>query len=270
VAFGTAVSLGYGEGKSKTYLELLSRDGVNLAIKGSDPSYPAMCTQTLIGDDKIYDVIIIEYDVRFESGLRSLCRRLRQRFPEATIIVTQTWNFSMLYVKYKQKMFLTWLRDEGYEKNNLETREFLLNQNIKDIGISFLWHYLEHRIEYTSQLEHDFNVKIYSWEIDADEEQMKHLLLNHLTLYSDDWVHLSEYGHQFIADGIQKIVKKFRIKRSDNVGTWGDGDVCVQWLDGMVVEKAKRLLQYDRSFVSFEKFNLEKNFMRFIFQTGVM
>lgn len=260
VAFGTDVSAGYDENRNKTYLELLSPDGVNLAMKGSDPSYPAMCTQTMIGDDKIYDVIIIEYDVRFESGLRSLCKRLRRRFPEATIIVTQIWNFNMLYVKGKQKMFMKWLRAEGYEKNNLETRDFLSNQKIEDLEISFLWHYLEHRIEYTSQLEDDFNVKVYSWETDGDVEHMKHLLLQHLPLFSDDWVHLSDYGHQFIADGLQEIIKTVGTKPSNKVGTWGDGDFCGKWLNGVVDEKVKRLLQYERSFLQFKKFHLGKNY----------
>jgi hypothetical protein len=157
-------------------------------------------------------------------------------------------------------MFLTWLRDEGYEKNNLETREFLLNQNIKDMEISFLWHYLEHRIEYTNQLEDDYDIKVYSWEVDGDVEHMKHLLLQHLPLYSDDWVHLSDYGHQFIADGIQDIIKTVGTKRSDKVGTWGDGDFCGKWVNGVVDEKVKRLLQYERSFVKFEKYHLGKNY----------
>jgi hypothetical protein len=35
----------------------------NLAIRASGPEYPALCTYSMIGDNDIYDVIVIEYMV---------------------------------------------------------------------------------------------------------------------------------------------------------------------------------------------------------------
>ena len=44
----------------------------------------------MIGDDE-YDVIILEFFLMAHSGLEKLALRLRQRFPDAIIIILQNW-----------------------------------------------------------------------------------------------------------------------------------------------------------------------------------
>jgi len=244
---------------------LLSREGVNLAIRGSDPSYPAMCTQTMIGDN-IYDVIIIEYDRRFDSGLNNLVRRLRHRFPEATIIATQMWTFGMFRVTIegKKMMFLQWLKENGFERNNAEVKKLIYNLKIDDMDITFLWQYGENREDYMNTLEKMYNITIYRWETGGD---IKSLLLKHLPFYIDDWVHLSDYGHQFIADGIKEIVEAKAPKRSDHVSSWGDGDFCSQWIYGDIDGKVETYFRY-RSNVKLEKFNSKRNYYALHFPLG--
>jgi len=59
-----------------------------------------------------------------------------------------------------------------------------------------------------------YNISIYRWET---EDDVKKLLLKHLPFYTDDWVYLSDYGHQFVADGIKEIVETKATKRSNEL-----------------------------------------------------
>ena len=78
IAFGTSVTYGSTVDRDKeAYIKVASHGkGRNLGIRTSDPSFPSICTQSMIGDD-IYDVIIAEYDRRYGIGLNPLVKRLR-------------------------------------------------------------------------------------------------------------------------------------------------------------------------------------------------
>lgn len=60
-----------------------------------NPTLASLCTQSMIGDDTIYDVITVQYHTRDSHSVSSvglLLQRLRQRFPDATIIFVDIWS----------------------------------------------------------------------------------------------------------------------------------------------------------------------------------
>jgi len=263
VAFGTSVTYGSGlkDPDNQTYIKLLSQEGLNLGIRASDPSYPAMCTQTMVGSN-IYDVIIIEYDRRFEDGLSNLVRRLRQRFPKAAIIALQTWTFNMLLVNGND-MFLKYLKAKGYEHNSEAVVDFVSDLNVDDLDIEFNSN-LAKRTDFMNQLEKDYNIIIYRWESTGD---MKELILKHLPLNAKDWVHLSEAGHKFVADGIRKILADKGTQRINDVGSWGDGDVCTQWIDGGKMDNnAVNHIRFSAQHVSMDIFHPVKGYYALTFK----
>ena len=60
------------------------------------PNYPSICTQTLIGNDNVYDIIILEYFSMVYDGLLQLVKRLRQRFPDAILICESNYYFRLI------------------------------------------------------------------------------------------------------------------------------------------------------------------------------
>jgi len=69
-----------------------------------NPTLASLCTQSMIGDENIYDVITVQYQTAhatkddassFSSSLSAvglLLERLRQRFPDSTIVFVDVWS----------------------------------------------------------------------------------------------------------------------------------------------------------------------------------
>ena len=80
----------------QAYPYLLSPDVHNVAVQTGGPSIGAVCAQTMIGGtDEThgpYHVILLDF-VRFaKQGLLVLAKRLRQRYPQAIILLLQRWT----------------------------------------------------------------------------------------------------------------------------------------------------------------------------------
>jgi hypothetical protein len=71
-------------------MTLLSHNSTNLAIPAGDMDYPSLCVSTMIGDEA-FDAIVLKSKSYRElfPFLRRLLIRLRNRFPNAPIIVLQ-------------------------------------------------------------------------------------------------------------------------------------------------------------------------------------
>mmetsp|Transcript_20092 Transcript_20092/g.31031 ORF Transcript_20092/g.31031 Transcript_20092/m.31031 type:complete len:593 (-) Transcript_20092:88-1866(-) len=66
-----------------TYCSKIGAD--NYAFPSKGPNYAATCLETMIGDN-LYDVLIVDFALNSPTQSDHLFRRLRQRFPQATII----------------------------------------------------------------------------------------------------------------------------------------------------------------------------------------
>merc|ERR1712157_499229 len=97
-----------------------------------------------------------------------------------------------------------------------------------NVTFSYDMNYLEERGNFMNQLVKDFNVIVYGWPI---KSFVRSVVLRHLPLYAEDYVHLSPAGHKYVKHGIQRIVSQTQTKRSDEVGSWGEGDICSTWIE---------------------------------------
>jgi hypothetical protein len=84
----------YGQGlqqpEEKPYPSLLSESVHNAAQRVGGPTLASLCTQSIVGEDQVYDVIVLEFPPKLEA-LALLAQRLRQRFPFATLIFAQPY-----------------------------------------------------------------------------------------------------------------------------------------------------------------------------------
>lgn len=236
VAFGTSVTYGSTVTKNETYMHLLSPTSKNLAMRASDPSYPSICTQSMIGDKK-FDVIIVEYERRYEMGLANLVKRLRERFIDGLIIVTNVWTFMNIEVEDESGKILpfrNWLRNNGYPNNSPEARDFV---EMSNVTFSFKNNRQNtERDEYIAKLPDEYGVRIFSWS--KRGKNMKDIILRYMPLYSADFVHWSPTGHRFAAFYIMKMIKEEKTIGSDRVGSWGEGDVCRKWLSSGKIDES--------------------------------
>ena len=236
VAFGTSVTYGSCVDRdTEAYIKVASNGkGTNLGIRTSDPSFPSICTQSMLGDD-IYDVIVIEYDRAYQMGLNPLVKRLRERFMDATIIVINSWTFLNVNVidDNKEKVSLrNFLGLNGFGKNTAEAKEFINGCNA---SFSFDKEKMEKKDAYMNELVRDYNVKLVNWKWSLGN--IKPLLARYLQYFGDDIVHWSPSGHRFVAIRVNKIVEQEKKNVSNNVRSWGEGDVCDKWLGEGTMKK---------------------------------
>jgi len=208
----------------------------NFAYFASGPNYPAVCSQSIIGDKAVYDLILLEYYVNgAENGLAELARRLRERFPKAIIIVMKFYGpfdairkdspdaaSGVTLKEWKQSLGLT-----GGKLNDL------VNAIEKDSGH---WKFREHPNTDRAINKVVREIGGYQFHLPTADEPQKRLV-NYLRFFDKDTnQHLHERGHAWVADMCQKIVKRHLLKNKPyiqvdkaEVGTWGNGDACHIW-----------------------------------------
>jgi len=241
LAFGASKTWGSGlENRFDAYPYLLSSKATNLALRATGPNYPSICTQTMVGDEK-YDVIMLEYFERANDGLKPLAERLRKRFPNAIMILVQLWHPKMILYKSNGKIItmLEWLKENGFGDmapeliNGSQLKKALEATSSEDWGFNF--DKLNNGMSILEDIANTVNgvllkgppFQIESYK-DVDE---KTLMLSTMKMFAGDWFHLSEDGHREVAQAVKVILKNNPIKRSDEVGTWGTGDLCYKWYE---------------------------------------
>ena len=112
--FGSSHSWGAGIGdrRKRAYPFQLSLDPTktaNHAIRAGMPDYPAACLHSIMGDKAEYDVIILEYFMVMGDDVLTLSKRLKERFPDAVVILLKDWYPEMV----------SWHRDTDGEWESL-------------------------------------------------------------------------------------------------------------------------------------------------------
>lgn len=206
------------------YPFLLSSNVKDLSIRGSNACFASICTQTMVRNNN-FDVIVIEYDRKEFKCLDSLVQRLRQRFPDASIILLQTWN--LVDITFSNETGLirnlgNWLIKDGFD--HFATR---FNQIINS-KVSFgIVKGLIGRNKGIHRIAKKFNVSHFDWDYEGN---VTDLLVNYFPYFADP-VHWSKEGHKFIANGIKNILDAKNPERSDVLGMWDDIDFCSNWLE---------------------------------------
>lgn len=257
VVFGTSVSWGSGlEDRNNSFPYLLSPNVKNLALRACGPNYPSVCTQSMVGNEDIYDVVVLEYMTGSQDGLYPLARRVRQRFPNAVIIFICLWYPLMLYYEDEgskvpiQKWMTSHLGLSDYKSKIDE--QIIPKLKSSELPWKLDTGFIEKKIKYASEIAREVSGYVFfgpnEWiEFDQISQEynfksqnvINDLLLPHYKLFNEDWLHLSKEGHQLVSQRIHSLLQKIipNDSKSNNVdsrnilGTWGKGDACYSWYE---------------------------------------
>ena len=241
-AFGTSRTWGNTlVNRTDAYPYLLSSKVSNFAIRGSDARYPSICTKSMVSNS-IYDVIIVEYD-RIGKGLleyvETLLKRLRQRYPDATIIFMNMWLLWDIDVvkpdeskiKLPAWMIGNMLKFDHFSK----ILDFAKNSSVSfDFSTSY---YGRHMI--SKRLAKKYNLMVYSWsEQYRSSAYTENMLISHFKHFSD-FLHWNKDGHSLIATDIKNMIKDANAKKSDKLGVWNETDLCSIWIESGIVDDSE-------------------------------
>lgn len=234
--FGGANAWGVGlESRFKSYPYLLSPTVTNYAHTSTGPNFFSVCTETVVGDDAMYDVIVLDYWLRYFEGLDELARRLRQRYPHAIMIFVRTW----IPVHFKRKpsedsnemeSLAQWKNAKGLNGADLQT----VIQAIKDD--SGYWFLPTHQQADAAIWHIAQSVKGYEFTF-TQRATGKQSLIDFMGYFdAQGHAHTSELGHEAIAHGLEFIIHK-HLETGQEVdlvntgvhGHWGRGDSCHLW-----------------------------------------
>jgi len=237
-AFGSSNTWGAGlASRFDAYPYLLSPEVDNYASFAAGPNYQSVCTNTVVGDDNMYDVILLEYWLRASEGLGQLSKRLRQRFPRAIMIFVRLAN----PIQVRRKDFET-DQEPGISFTQWKSQQYLplgqLNELIEAVDSDTgYWYFPDHQIadavvNTAARDTGGYQFKIPSF--DTDKESLMYYLR-----FFDKTHHalLNERGHELIANITRDIVTAHVPKDEETLvdsakyGTWGRGDKCHLWVN---------------------------------------
>lgn len=235
-SFGSAITLGAGlDNEREAYPYLISNRTDNYAVLSGNPNFPAVCTQTLIGDERMYDVILLEYWLAAEQGLKELAEKLRNRFPDAMIILVKV--MTPVHARRKESKsskkhvsFQEW-KDKNGLKAGVSTNA-IINAIEADDGFWF----------FPKRAKADRYVGRVKKSIGAFRVRLEHrptdkeTLQLYLQLFDHKHTKLNALGHQFLGYMVKgtienklKFASPHALIENEKFGTWGKGDECQFW-----------------------------------------
>jgi len=230
LAFGTSRTFGVGVNhQHKAFPSLISRNNTkNVAMKASGPQYSALCTQTMVGDDGLYDVILFEYNLLADDYLMILARRLRARFPQATMIFMRIWlPFQFRHVP-SNKAVLQLLHERFGPAPSKPATELLAS--LVEGTQSEDWIFLE-SWEKKKLLERvATEVGGYVYHMPRPDNAIE-ALTTYARFYTPDVNHYTQAGHRFLQQQLVKVMHKLKAQRTSELGAWHDTDVCELWYE---------------------------------------
>jgi len=209
------------------------------------------CAQSYIGEDA-FDVVILEYFPRVKEGLEGLAVRLRERFPDATIVFLELWYPRLMGVKRGEGcVFMDdWLKEKGFGIHLGTEQSGAVMASLKEehlcwdqSAISFWMD--EHEAIRQKVGAYLLKGPLSPWDLHTDPTA---LFWDEKSLFHEDMRHLSTIGHKALAHRLQTYLQHIQASPSNTLGTWGEGDSCASWFlnatqlpfrhtDGIVMNK---------------------------------
>jgi len=228
VTFGGSRTCGIGLPEDirgeQTFPGLLNRAD-NKAVCGSSmPEYPALCLHTLIGEDSIYDVIVLEFLRADKDGaVFDLSRHLRARFPHAIIIFLDYWfpnEFS--YIPEGNKSFRQYYAEHRDPSIDDFQPEVLDGTNEEDWGHQF------YDRAVLQEAADEFNAFVLAFP--EPENHPIETVQQFGTLYGNDMEHFNRRGHAFIRNQIVELLRSLNYDNSRSItNPFQSGDYCEIW-----------------------------------------
>lgn len=190
----------------------------------------------MIGDQD-FDVIILEFPLSNVDDFGTLLRRIRNRFPSATIIYLQIFLIALI-VLYQGKSLHDHILSLGIKSPN-EPRfvEAIRQMNEGDMQFPAPW--------YIDDAHHNAvkSVGGYVLQFPQFSGNIKEFILENVKYYGSaqrplDFVHPSTLGHKVIAEKLNLAISEFSVRDQGHSisGQWTGGkDRCISWFsDGNV------------------------------------
>jgi hypothetical protein len=214
--------------------------GRNYAIRANGPAYPALCLSTMLGEEE-FDVIILEFLMRSDQGLLDLAQRLRQRFPNAIIVMTSLWHPFAIVNKKKGGTIYNWASQHGHTSSTFvhdpKFHELFLAEGETEDDE---WFHEVRSPGVQAWKETATEVGAYTYRLPGDTSHGggEHGWLKMGDAFlADDSFHLSAGGHEDIAKKVKAIVDRVGVPKQRTVNKFADDDRCSNWfLSGEIGE----------------------------------
>lgn len=233
-AFGSSSTWGAAiPDRDLAYVKVLSKEnGDNYGFRSTGPNYPAACTKSMLGEEE-YDVIIFEFFNVARSGLFELAQRLRERFPDAILVMLG--GSPELYTCSDHSLMKEWhppsyekygrffCRDPEYKK---ETEEYFEENQCptlyadKSEPFGGFYSYMKE----ISGMTDSYILNRNPSSMDSSEyvDYVKEAT-------ADDCFHYSVATHEKIANHIKALIDRVGVPKKPRVNPFSVSDHCINW-----------------------------------------
>jgi hypothetical protein len=248
---------------------LLSVNATNLGINAGRSPYPHKCLYSFLHQngvgDVAFDVIVLEYEHDSDVTIQ-LARRIRDRFPQAKIIILEMWLLRRWFHMPTGNGIAQWT--EANIKVDADRNIPVCDQVRNGIHEArgedpdkTVWKYLGNL--YTKELMEEaasFGAEVFKVPVPVDIYEATN---DHACSFFPDMHHYSAMGHRHVAHHIYQLMidTNMRTHHANVVAKWDSEDQCVSWFQSGIMP----LLRHDQeNFVMNEfargKFALEATY----------
>ena len=266
-SFGSSVTWGAAleDRENEAYAWRLSnfdrKKAKNYGIRATGPNYPAACISTMIGEE-VFDVIVLEYFCRGPEGLMTLATRIRERFPNAIIIMIKLWSPFQLRDDSVNKNVADFAFDNGFK------RDFIHDPKFKEVILSygadkFKYQYRDPENELThlfKTVAEKIGAHVVNMPFSKEADGPNGWLELGDKLLGNDSFHLSAKGHEDLAKQIKAVVHKIGVPKDAVIGKFHGIDHCHNWIESGVIGKG---LKYSSNGRLYKMKNTEKYVLSF-------
>eukprot|EP00521_Asterionellopsis_glacialis_P008780 CAMPEP_0195283302 /NCGR_PEP_ID=MMETSP0707-20130614/1893_1 /TAXON_ID=33640 /ORGANISM="Asterionellopsis glacialis, Strain CCMP134" /LENGTH=505 /DNA_ID=CAMNT_0040342445 /DNA_START=156 /DNA_END=1670 /DNA_ORIENTATION=- len=230
----------------------------NYGFFSQGPNYAQACLQSMIGDDKRYDLITLDFD-KNPAEARNVAERLRRRFPKATILILDRYlPYKVILVeKNNQQPYNSFRKHWG--RRSRKDSSFHLETFFKRIR-NYQRVMRERKGIFRTSLRYRHSMKTEYGQIDrnfdahtitlGNEKDIEQSVLDTFGYYVEEGTLLNRAGHTHVAKIIKDKVEELNVKRNDEIGDWGDGDLCDVWFNSGETNNVKwgpniHMINYD-------------------------
>lgn len=264
-SFGSSMTWGASlkDRETEAYVKVLSQEkGTNYGIRSSGPNYPLACTHSMLGEEE-YDVIVIEFFAIAFQGLMELVQRLRERFPQAIIIIARLWDPTFLVNKDGTDL-RSWGKQHGLGTDFIHKPEFRLMFKETYKESEWKWSFLTtHKwfvdVQDAAARESGAYILPMEWNQEEAFGEDGFIRLGEKHLGSDSF-HLSKYGHADLARRIKALVDRVGVPKEPTMGSFSSADYCLNWFQTGIIGDG---LAYSDNAVVGKMPNTEKYAMSF-------
>ena len=220
---------------------------------------------TMIGDDE-FDVIVLEYYMMAGDGLALLARRLRERFPDAIIVILRLWAPDRIWRNGdgSQKVH-NWASQNGFGGGFIHDEE-LKKEFLETAGDG--WNFFQggqSLNELQESIASDVGAHIVAMPFNAraDGPGGWFDIADHFL--ADDSFHQSPDGHFWIYNQVKAIVDRVGVPKERNVGQFSNIDQCYNWLLSGAIDEG---LKYSSNGSIVKMPNTQKYVLEFDYDKG--